>query len=155
MKSKEDRFTANIIPGNYTCKVYDKVLLSMSQDGPIEDLMDFGCNHVSNGGTLLFVYTIEVPSQLPYMYADTQKEFACKMIEKGLRHSYERNVKFDSRIITARYIPEAILEEAAQNNSRLIIMCRRHRDIFQRIFLKDDLKKVRKRFSGAFIGVNY
>ncbi len=134
--------------------LYDNVLLSLSKDAPVESLVEAGCEYLSKGGELLLVYVIEVPSQLPYMYADTQIGDAQDSLEKGMRLAERRNIKAVSIIISTRDFASAIIETAVKHKSMLILLGRR-RTLAEKIFIPDISKKFRKNTGRAVILLNY
>jgi nucleotide-binding universal stress UspA family protein len=135
-----------MVRGDSTSRMlYDNVLVSLSKDTPIEIIVEGGCRHLSENGELLLVFVIEIPSQLPYIYADTQVSGAKDLLDRGLQIAIKRNIKVSPLIISTRDFVSAIAETAVTYKSQLIVLGKRRRTLLEKVFLSDISVKLKKK----------
>jgi len=91
------------------------------------------------------VFVIEIPSQLPYIYADTQVSGAKDLLDRGLQIAIKRNIKVSPLIISTRDFVSAIAETAVTYKSQLIVLGKRRRTLLEKVFLSDISVKLKKK----------
>jgi nucleotide-binding universal stress UspA family protein len=116
---------------------YDKILIEFNSNASVEYLVDMGCDYLSAGGELLLMHVIEVPTQLPFEYALSQRSDTILLLESALSLLKNRNVRARAKAVNARDRAKTILDLAIQNNVGLIIVDGSRRSIIEKLLLCD------------------
>jgi nucleotide-binding universal stress UspA family protein len=113
--------------------VYKNILLPVSRPGTVKNLVRIACDLLAPGGRLRILSVIEVPQQLPYDYADTQKDESRKLLTTAVENARENGVEAVPEIVSARSASEAILDLASRYHSDLILMGSSQRTVPEKV----------------------
>jgi nucleotide-binding universal stress UspA family protein len=113
--------------------LHKSVLVPISRPETTESLVDIACDLLAKGGTLRLLNVIEVPQQLPYEYADTKKVNARELLLEASKFCHQRGVTPKLEIVSARDVPEAILDLSKRYKTDLIIMGSSQRSVPEKV----------------------
>lgn len=121
---------------------HKSVLVPISRPETIESLVNIACDLLAEGGTMRLLNIIEVPQQLPYEYADTKKAKARELLLEASKFCHQRGVTPKLEIVSARYIPEAILDLSKRYKIDLIIMGSSQRSVPEKVLFGNVVDRV-------------
>jgi nucleotide-binding universal stress UspA family protein len=113
--------------------LHKSIIVPVSRPETVESLVNIACDLLAEGGTLRLLSIIEVPRQLPYDYADTRKEKARELLTKAAGFCQKRGVTPKLEIVSARSIPEAILDLANSYKADLVVMGSSQRSVPEKV----------------------
>jgi nucleotide-binding universal stress UspA family protein len=122
--------------------LHKSVLVPISRPETIESLVDIACDLLAKGGTLRLLNVIEVPQQLPYEYADTRKVKARELLLDASKFCQQRGVAPRLEIVSARDVPEAILDLSKRYKTDLIIMGSSQRSVPEKVLFGNVIDRV-------------
>jgi nucleotide-binding universal stress UspA family protein len=124
--------------------MHKSVMVPLSRPETIESLVNIACDLLAEGGTLRLLNVIEVPPQLPYEYADTKKANAREFLMKASAYCTERGITPKLEIISARDVPEAVLDLSQRYKTDLIIMGSSQRSVPEKVLFGNVVDRILK-----------
>lgn len=122
--------------------LHKSVLVPISRPETIESLVNIACDLLAEGGTMRLLNIIEVPQQLPYEYADTRKAKARELLIEASGYCQKHGVTPKLEIVSARIIPEAILDLAKRYKADLIVMGSSQRSVPEKVLFGNVVDRV-------------
>ena len=122
--------------------MHKSVLVPISRPETIESLVDIACDLLAKGGTLRLLNVIEVPQQLPYEYAETKKSRARELLLHASQFCQQRGVTPKLEIVSARDIPEAIIDLTKRYKTDLIILGSSQRSVPEKVLFGNVVDRV-------------
>lgn len=122
--------------------MHKSVMVPISRPETIESLVNIACDLLADGGTLRLLNVIEVPQQLPYDYADTRKAKARELLMKASGYCTKRGVTPKLEIISAREVPDAVLDLSKRYRTDLIIMGSSQRSMPEKVLFGNVVDRV-------------
>lgn len=127
------------VEGDVTHK---SVIVPLSRPETAESLVNIACDLLAENGTLRLLNIIEIPQQLPYEYAETQKAKARELLTRASEYASKRNVEAKLEMVSARDTPDAILDLARRYKSDLIVMGSSQRSVPEKVLFGNVVDKV-------------
>jgi Universal stress protein UspA and related nucleotide-binding proteins len=127
---------------NGTPAMYRNILLPISRPGTVKSMVKIACDLLEQGGRLRILSVIEVPSQLPYEYADTRKDDARNLLSTAVDQATAEGVDVIPEIVSARSAPEAILDLASRYRSDMILMGSSQRTVPEKVLFGNVVDRV-------------
>jgi nucleotide-binding universal stress UspA family protein len=143
------------IAGPEESVLHKSVLVPVSKPETVESLVDIACDLLAKGGTLRLLNIIEVPQQLPYEYAETRKAKARELLLEASRLCLQRGVEPRLEIVSARDIPEAILDLSKRYRTDLVVMGSSQRTVPEKVLFGSVIDRVLREASCEVVIFSY